>query len=171
MTELIPPQEEPLRVRFGSGYVSEQTINRYRQYIARAINRKIDAHREAVEDGEAAPRAVWALVKDLFCYGSTESAAIAREFGHNPDFEIGDPELTSILSNEPRPCPFCGGTDIHFFPPTLTLEQRKTDSSEVPGTFYSVARCFDCYCELSGPNFDYDCSKVRELWNTRAKPT
>jgi hypothetical protein len=49
--------------------------------IVRAINQACSNQRTT--DDEPTPR--WAVVKKLFCYGSTTSASICRRYGFDPD--------------------------------------------------------------------------------------
>lgn len=52
---------------------------------------KSDLLRRAVKNaGHDSPRRVrWAHVRDLFCTGSTTAIALCRQYGLNPDEEIG----------------------------------------------------------------------------------
>ena len=61
-----------------------------RELIQRSINGACARHAADCSDGLAAPKARWDVVKDLFCYGSTTSAAICLEYGFDPDEIIGD---------------------------------------------------------------------------------
>ncbi|NCC26606.1 MAG: hypothetical protein EOM22_00260 [Gammaproteobacteria bacterium] len=63
--------------------------DRQRELIVRAIDEAISRHRYAVNDGKASPAPTWVIVKGCFCHGSTVSADICRQYGVNPEHEIG----------------------------------------------------------------------------------
>ena len=60
-----------------------------RDLIVRAINGAISRHYHEVVEGRAAPAFAWVVVKDLFCHGSTVSTEICRQYGFDPEQEIG----------------------------------------------------------------------------------
>lgn len=61
-----------------------------RGLVHRAIISATARHASDCSDGIAAPKPRWAVVKNLFCYGSTTSEAICREYGFDPDEIVGD---------------------------------------------------------------------------------
>ena len=63
-----------------------------RDLIVRAINEAISSHRYAVVDGKESPSPTWVIVKGIFCHGSTVSAEICRQYGFDPEQEIGADE-------------------------------------------------------------------------------
>lgn len=60
-----------------------------RTLIQRAINCASAAHQGRVLAGEDQPAPRWAIVKHLFCCGSTLAAAICTHYGYDPNKEIG----------------------------------------------------------------------------------
>jgi hypothetical protein len=60
-----------------------------RDLVIRAINGATSAHQGRVLAGTEAPKPRWAILKHLFCCGSTEAADICHRFNLNPDEQIG----------------------------------------------------------------------------------
>ena len=63
-----------------------------RDLLLRAINSASSRHRSDCEDGIAVPKPLWAIVRDLFCCGSTVATAICYRYGYDPEKMIGDAE-------------------------------------------------------------------------------
>jgi Lar family restriction alleviation protein len=76
-----------------------------------------------------------------------------------------------------KPCPFCGGTEIHFQKNTI-----KNTGTDLDGTIFHYVQCFDCECR-SGDCCDSDATNVfgysgddtgkqhaTESWNERHSP-
>jgi len=59
-----------------------------RDLVIRAINSATSAHQGRVLAGTEAPTPRWAIVKHLFCCGSTKAANICRAYNLDPDEEI-----------------------------------------------------------------------------------
>jgi hypothetical protein len=60
-----------------------------RDLITRAINGATSTYQGSVLAGNAAPKPRWAILKHLFCCGSTEAANICRHYNLDPDEQIG----------------------------------------------------------------------------------
>jgi hypothetical protein len=52
-----------------------------------------------------------------------------------------------------KPCPFCGGIEIHFQKTII-----ENTNSELDDTVFHYVRCFDCDCR-TGDCCDYDASE------------
>jgi hypothetical protein len=63
-----------------------------RDLIQRAINSASAWHRSSCIDGTAAPKPRWAIVRDLFCCGSTVATAICYRYGYDAEKMIGEAE-------------------------------------------------------------------------------
>lgn len=65
---------------------------------------------------------------------------------------------------ELKPCPFCGGSEQSFLPPTLKQNGKfKADDRSFP-----IVRCRGCYSDIQGIAWDHSCRTAIKRWNTRA---
>ena len=64
------------------------------------------------------------------------------------------------------PCPFCGNDNISLFPPTC----RENDVYDPNGRAFPIARCYGCFAEAAGDNWDHTPGSLSAItaWNTRA---
>lgn len=63
-----------------------------------------------------------------------------------------------------KPCPFCGKDEQNIFPPTC----KKSDPYDPADRAFPIVRCFGCYAEISGRDWDHSSTSAVEKWNTRA---
>lgn len=66
------------------------------------------------------------------------------------------------MSDDLKPCPFCGSDNTHVFP-----------AQRGGYRFYPFIRCMECYLDLPGANDDYSLEGKTAIvaWNTRVGET
>lgn len=64
------------------------------------------------------------------------------------------------------PCPFCGGTKQVVLTPTC----KETDAYDPRDLAAPIIRCFGCYADVPGKNWDHSGKSAIENWNRRAHP-
>lgn len=63
-------------------------------------------------------------------------------------------------------CPFCGGR-AHSLPP---IPNRKDDGLYWASRNYPIVACKDCYCCISGTDYDETMHSAIDKWNDRYAP-
>lgn len=69
------------------------------------------------------------------------------------------------MTDEMKPCPFCGSDVIDVFPPTCNPSSPYDPADRA----YPIARCHDCLAQVGGTNWDRSCESVRAKWNQRTE--
>jgi len=67
------------------------------------------------------------------------------------------------MSEELKPCPFCGSEKHMAFPPTC---DRNTPYNPNDRAF-PIIRCGGCFTEVPGKDWDASCKTAGERWNDR----
>ena len=67
------------------------------------------------------------------------------------------------MSDELKPCPFCGGEKMMAFPPNCTKDgpYNRGDNAQ------PIVRCMTCFAEAMGAAWDNTKASVITAWNTR----
>ena len=68
------------------------------------------------------------------------------------------------MSEELKPCPFCGRDNAMMLPPTCRPETPYNAADRL----FPIVRCGSCCAEVSGDNEDYRGASAIAAWNRRA---
>lgn len=68
------------------------------------------------------------------------------------------------MTEELKPCPFCGGGKHMVLPPNCT----KTDDYNPGDNAQPIVRCMTCFAEVMGSAWDFTKKSAVVAWNTRA---